>query len=375
MPLAPVYKKSPLSIHSGTGTLIRDQSDIDYLDFYGGHGVISLGHGHQGVRDALIKQYDQIPYYSNYLQSPVQEQLAAKLCELSGYQNNYCFFVNSGSEAVENALKISWFHTGRSKLVAMRNGFHGRTMHAAMVSDACPWRETNRFKDIVSFIDPDDFDAAEAAIKDDVSAVILEGIQGVGGVRVPSDRYLRHLRTLCDQSGAMLILDEIQSGLGRSGTFFAHQSSGIKADLITMAKGLGNGFPIGVVMYNQAISLPEGSLGSTFGGGHMACVVALEVLSHVDKLLKSEAILMSAKHLSDGLNGSSLLLEVQGKGLMLGLKSGSRTRRLHQALLAQGVMTGTAAKGTEIRLLPPLTVSMSELDLFLKKCNEAAKEL
>lgn len=375
MPLSAVYEKIPVEICSGSGTLIWDRTGKEYLDFYGGHGVISLGHCHSGIRKALLNQYDLLPYYSNVMHNPLQEQLADLLCKVSGYHDYLNFFVNSGSEAVENALKISVMATGRKKIIAIKSGFHGRTSHAAFVSDACPFKGSCISEELVSFIDLEDFESTHKEIHEGVAAVILEGVQGVGGVQVPSEQFLIHLRELCNRSGVMLILDEIQSGMGRSGTFFSHKQSGINADMITLAKGLGNGFPIGVVMYQPGLTLSKGSLGSTFGGGHLACAVGLEVTRVVEALLNSGEIFEKSRMLLDGLQSAPLILEVLGKGLMLGIKSGAMTSKLHRGLLHRGVISGMAAKGTELRLLPPLTVSSTEINTFLDKYHQVCKEV
>ena len=279
MNLFDVYPRYPVEIEKALGTVLTAKNGENYLDFYGGHGVISIGHSHPYYVERMKEQLDKIGFYSNVIQSSIQEQLAHKLGQLSGYESHDLFLCNSGAEAIENALKLSSFHNGRKAILAFEGSFHGRTAAAMNVTYHMKQRafiNDSNFPTV--FVPLNDEAAVQQAIdQNDFAAIIVEGIQGVGGLDQPTNAFLKFLRNICDASGIVLIVDEIQSGYGRSGKFFAHQHSGIEADLITVAKGMGNGFPIAGVLINRNIQSQFGLLGTTFGGNQLACAAALKM--------------------------------------------------------------------------------------------------
>lgn len=362
-----VYAHLDLNIDRGLGSYVWDKNGRSYLDFYGGHAVISIGHSHPYFIEALEKQMRQIVFYSNAVRNDLQAAMAAKLGTFSGYEDYHLFMVNSGAEAVENALKLASFKNERKKIVSFRRGFHGRTSAAVHITDnnkiIAP---INRGfdKQIVSWNDLDQ--AASAVNRGDVCAVVIEGVQGVGGIHVPDPDFLKELAVLCKKNDTVLILDEIQSGYGRTGKFFAHQLSDVEPDLITVAKGMGNGFPMGGVLISPEFKAHYGMLGTTFGGTHLACAAGLAVLD----VLESEDLLSNAEdrgnQMKKAFKGISEIIEVRGSGCMLGLELPFEVKLFRQSLLKEyGVVTGSSSDPNTLRILPPLSVSESEVELFI----------
>ncbi len=367
-----VYPLFDIEITKGRGCYTYDKNGVEYLDMYGGHAVISIGHSHPYYIQKMEEQMEKLVFYSNSVQNSLQVKLAEKLGKLSGYEDYSLFLINSGAEANENALKLASFHTGRKKVVAFSKSFHGRTSAAVRVTDnpniVAPLNEGLD----VEFLPLNDIQAVKEALKNkDVCAVIIEGIQGVGGIRVPEPEFLKSLREVCTATGTILILDEIQSGYGRSGKFFAHQHAGIRPDMITTAKGMGNGFPIGGVLISPLFKPVHGMLGTTFGGNHLACSAAIAVLDVMkgEKLVENAATVGS--YLIKKLNAFPQIKEIRGMGLMIGIEMNEPVKQLRNNLLfEQKVFTG--ASGTHvIRLLPPLNISKQDADLFLSRFSNA----
>jgi len=347
------------------GCWLWDKDGNKYLDLYGGHAVISIGHTHPHYVKKIEEQLGKIGFYSNSVKIPIQEELAKKLGELSGYSDYDLFLCNSGAEANENALKLASFHTKRKKIIAFSKAFHGRTSLAVAATDnksiIAPINET----DNIAFLPFNDEAALESAMDDALCAVIIEGMQGVGGVQVPTDSFLNKIRSLCDKVGAIFIMDEVQSGYGRSGKFFAHQFSRVKPDIITTAKGMGNGFPIGGVLISPKFEQTHLMLGATFGGNHLACAAAIAVLD----VIKNEKMMMNAKAIGDYmisvLKKITGVKEVRGKGLMIGVELEFPYETVRNELIfTHRIFTGTSGKNT-IRLLPPLSLSKEEAEIFL----------
>jgi len=371
MNLFNVYPLFDIEISKGIGCSIYDNHGIEYLDLYGGHAVISIGHSHPYYVQKLTQQLEKMVFYSNSVLNPLQKELAEKLGKISGYEDYSLFLVNSGAEANENALKLASFHTGRRKVIAFNKSFHGRTSAAVRVTDnpkiVAPINEGFE----VEFPALNDIKAVRKSLKKkDVCAVIIEGIQGVGGIRVPDPDFLKELSAECQATGTMLILDEVQSGYGRSGKFFAHQYAGIRPDLITIAKGMGNGFPIGGVLISPVFEASYGMLGTTFGGNHLACTAAIAVLD----IIKVEHLLENANkiglYLMEELNKIPLIKEVRGLGLMIGIEFDQPAKEIRSRLLFEKKIF-TGASGTNIiRLLPPLCLSKSDADSFLANFKE-----
>ena len=371
MNLFNVYPLFDIEIAKGIGCRTYDNHGIEYLDLYGGHAVISIGHSHPYYVQKLTQQLERMVFYSNSVQNKLQVELADKLGKISGYDDYSLFLINSGAEANENALKLASFHTGRSKVVAFNKSFHGRTSAAVRATDnpkiVAPINEGYD----IEFLTLNDIDAVRKSLqKKDVCAVILEGIQGVGGIRIPDVEFLKALSEECKATGTMLILDEVQSGYGRSGKFFAHQHAGIRPDLITIAKGMGNGFPIGGVLISPVFEPSFGMLGTTFGGSHLACTAAIAVLD----IMKVEHLMENAEkignYLIEELNKIPQIKEVRGQGLMIGIELDQPIKEIRSHLLFdKKIFTG--ASGTNIiRLLPPLCLSKSDADLFLNSFRE-----
>ncbi|HPT42642.1 MAG TPA: aminotransferase class III-fold pyridoxal phosphate-dependent enzyme [Paludibacteraceae bacterium] len=367
-----VYPLFDIEITKGVGCYTYDKEGTEYLDMYGGHAVISIGHSHPYYIQKMEEQMEKLVFYSNSVQNSLQVKLAEKLGKLSGYEDYSLFLVNSGAEANENALKLASFHTGRKKVVAFGKSFHGRTSAAVQVTNnpkiVAPVNEGV----LVDFLPLNNIDAVRETLKNnDVCAVIIEGIQGVGGIQIPQTDFLKSLREVCTATGTMLILDEIQSGYGRSGKFFAHQHAGIRPDIITTAKGMGNGFPIGGVLISPDIKAVHGMLGTTFGGNHLACSAAIAVLD----VMKGEKLVENAASVGNYLIGKLKELrgikEVRGLGLMIGIEMDDPVKELRNKLLFEHkVFTG--ASGTNIiRLLPPLNLSKQDADLFLTRFKQA----
>ncbi len=374
MELFDVYNLFPIEPVRARGCSLFDRDGREYLDFYGGHAVISIGHGHPHYRRALKEQIDRIGFYSNSVQNSLQQALAEKLGQLSGYEEYQLFLCNSGAEANENALKLASFHTGRSRIVAFRGAFHGRTSAAVAMTDNPNIQAPVNRGHAVTFLPLNDDRAAETALAaGDVCAVIIEGIQGVAGIIEPEADFLRRLSELCDRTGTLLIMDEVQSGYGRTGDFFAHQQSGIRPDLITVAKGMGNGFPIAGVLIHPAIRPQTGLLGTTFGGNHLAAAAGLAVLEVIER----ENLMQNAAEMGERLRSEltglhPTLREVRGRGLMLGVKFDQPVADLRKWLLHEfGVFTGAAADKQVLRLLPPLSVTNTDIERFLEAFQKA----
>lgn len=368
MKLFDVYPLFDLEIVSGKGCYTYDSHGTEYLDLYGGHAVISIGHSHPYYVNRITEQAKKLVFYSNSVVNSLQQQLADKLGALSGYDDYSLFLINSGAEANENALKLASFHTGKKKVIAFAHSFHGRTSAAVKVTDnpriVAPINDTFE----VAFFPLNDMARVEQELAGgDVCAVIIEGIQGVGGIQIPEVQFLQELREACSRHHVVLILDEVQSGYGRTGKFFAHQYAGIRPDLITVAKGMGNGFPIGGVLISPQFTPVYGMLGTTFGGNHLACTAACTVLD----VMRDEHLVDNAarvgQYLIDRLREIPQIKEVRGKGLMIGLEFDQPVKELRNRLLfEQHVFTG--ASGTHvIRLLPPLSLSQAQADCFIGK--------
>ena len=357
MDLFNVYKRWDIEPVRGQGSTIWDAAGQEYLDLYGGHAVISIGHSHPHYVAAIREQIGMLGFYSNAVLNGLQDALAEKLGKVSGYDKFHLFLCNSGAEAVENALKLASFHTGRPKVLAFDGAFHGRTSGAVSVTDNPKIRAPFNATDKVTFVPLGDLAAAEKELSTkDYAAVIIEGIQGVSGIHLPSDAFLRDLRTLCDRTGTLLVLDEIQSGCGRTGRFFAHQWAGVEADLVTMAKGLAGGIPIGAVLISPKIEASYGMLGTTFGGNHIACAAAIAVLEVID----GEDLVAHAEKLGNWfeaqLKGDPALKEYRGRGLMIGLEIKPEYKGLRDRLLFEKHIFTGAAGADVIRLLPALNL-------------------
>ena len=357
MDLFNVYKRWNIEPVKGSGSTLWDKDGQEYLDLYGGHAVISIGHSHPKYVAAITEQLGKLGFYSNAVQNGLQDTLAAKLGKISGYDSYHLFLCNSGAEANENALKLASFQTGRAKVLAFGGAFHGRTSGAVAATDNPKIRAPFNATPNVSFVPLGDLEAAEKELAtESYAAVIIEGIQGVAGIQLPSDSFLQELRALCDRTGTMLVLDEIQSGCGRTGKFFAHQYAGVQADLITMAKGLAGGIPIGAVLISPAIQASYGLLGTTFGGNHIACAAAIAVLDIIEEEhLLSHAAKLGAYFESE-LKGDPALVEYRGRGLMIGLQVKPELIGLRDRLLFEKhIFTGASGKDV-IRLLPALNL-------------------
>ena len=367
-----VYPLFDIEITKGSGCYTYDNEGNEYLDMYGGHAVISIGHSHPYYLQKMSHQMEQLLFYSNSVRNSLQEELAEKLGQASGYEDYSLFLVNSGAEANENALKLASFHTGRKKVVAFGKAFHGRTSAAVRVTDNPKIQAPLNDSPEVEFLPLNEVNTVKNALKNrDVCAVIIEGIQGVGGIQTPDSDFLQALRQECTGTGTVLILDEIQSGYGRSGKFFAHQYAGIRPDIITIAKGMGNGFPIGGVLISPMFNAVHGMLGTTFGGNHLACAAAIAVLD----VMKNENLVTNAAntgaYLIEKMKSFPKIKEIRGKGLMIGIEMEMPAKELRNKLLfEEKVFTG--ASGTHvIRLLPPLTLTNGDADVFLTRFYHA----
>lgn len=360
----PIYNIEP---ERAKGAYIWDTQGNRYLDLYGGHAVISIGHSHPKYIHALTEQLNKIGFYSNAVKMPLQDKLAEKLGSVSGYTDYELYLCNSGAEANENAMKLASFHTGRKKVIAFKNSFHGRTSLAVAATDDAKLSAPINTLHEIDFCELNNIKQLQKLISEETAAVIIEGIQGVGGIQIPENNFLAEVQKLCKQKGVLLILDEIQSGYGRTGKFFAHQYADVKPDLITVAKGMGNGFPIAGVLISPFIKAKHGMLGTTFGGNHLACAAAICVLDVIkeEQLIKKAfdtgSFLMKELKQMDGIK------EVRGKGLMIGVDTHVDAAVLRKELLLKGkVFTGYSSSTGTIRLLPPLNISRSEAEEFLE---------
>lgn len=371
MKLFDVYPLFPIEPVKGEGCTITDKEGITYLDLYGGHAVISIGHSHPHYVKMISDQAANLGFYSNSIQNNLQKELATKLGELSECDNYDLFLCNSGAEANENALKLASFHNGRKRVVAFKKGFHGRTSAAVAVTDnpkiIAPINSTFP----VTLVDYNDSAAAVAEIeKGDVCAVIVEGIQGIGGIHVPNAEFLTELQKACNATDTILILDEIQSGYGRSGKFFAFQYTDVKPDLITMAKGMGNGFPIGGVLISNKFKASYGLLGTTFGGNHLGCAAAIAVLDVIkdEKLVKNSAEV--GNYLFNELKQIKSIKSLRGQGLMIGMEFEEPIKEIRTKLLFEKkIFTGVSGTHT-IRLLPPLGLTIEQAQQFIEALKE-----
>ena len=376
MELFNVYPVNPINIVKAQGSTVWDEQGTEYLDLYGGHAVISIGHTHPHYVKSITDQLNKIGFYSNSIMIPIQQQLAKQLGEVSGKTDYTLFLCNSGAEANENALKLASFHTGRKKVIAFSKSFHGRTSLAVAATDnpaiVAPVNET----DNVIFLPFNDEEALEKAFKEngeEIAAVIIEGIQGVGGIREASVPFLKLIRSLCDQYGTVFIADSVQCGYGRTGTFFSHDYAGIDADIYSMAKGMGNGFPIGGIAISPKFKASYGMLGTTFGGNHLACAAAVSVLDIIkqDNLMDNAAKVGS--YLIEELKKFDQVLEVRGRGLMIGIELPNELAHVKKDLLSKNQIFTGEAKPNVIRLLPALNITNKIADQFLTAFEERLK--
>ena len=371
MNLFDVYPLWDIEPVKGLDTTLWDKNGEVYTDLYGGHAVISVGHSHPHYVKLISEQLNNLGFYSNAVQNSLQRDLAARLGKVCGYDDYALFLCNSGAEANENALKVASFHTGKAKVLAFRKAFHGRTSGAVAATDnpkiQAPFNETAN----IVFAPLNDLEAVDTELsRGGFAAVIIEGIQGVAGIHEPTVEFINGLRTLCDKYGCLLILDEIQSGYGRTGKFFAHQHYGVRADIITMAKGMGNGFPIGGVLINPSIKPSYGMLGTTFGGNHLACTAALAVLDIIENEHLIENAAKIGEYFRKELEGDKAIKEYRGKGLMIGLELKDEYVGLRNKLLFERHFFTGAAGAQVIRLLPSLTVSQETAASFVKAWRE-----
>lgn len=372
MKLFDVYPLLDVEPVEADGCLVFDRQGTRYLDFYGGHAVISIGHGHPHYVERITDQLGKLAFYSNSVPISIQKDLAHKLGELSGYYNWNLFLVNSGAEANENAMKLASAYNGRKKILVFDKAFHGRTSLAVAATDnpniVFP---VNEGAEIVRLALEDFGGVEEELKKGDVCCVMIEGIQGVGGIKEPSEKFLKHIRTLCDETDTVLILDEVQSGFGRTGRFFAHQHSFVQPDIISMAKGMGNGFPVGGILIHPKFEAKHGLLGTTFGGNHLACAAALAVLEVMEneKLIKNAR--KTGEYLISKLEEIPQVKEIRGRGLMIGIEFDFPIAEIRSKLLYdKHIFTGSSSNKNTIRLLPPLNITKKEVDEFIQALKE-----
>ena len=374
MNLFDVYPLWDIEPVKGLDTTLWDKNGDVYTDLYGGHAVISVGHCHPYYVKMLSEQLGKLGFYSNAVQNSLQKELATKLGRVSGYDDYALFLCNSGAEANENALKVASFHTGKAKVLAFRKAFHGRTSGAVAATDnpkiQAPFNATQN----IVFAPLNDLEAVDTELsRGGFAAVIIEGIQGVAGIYEPTNEFINGLRTLCDKYGCLLILDEIQSGYGRTGKFFAHQHYGVRADIVTTAKGMANGFPIGGVLISPEIKPSYGMLGTTFGGNHLACTAAIAVLDIIEKENLVENAAKIGEYFKEAFAGDPAVKEYRGKGLMIGLELNEEYVGLRNKLLFEKhFFTGAAGAGV-IRLLPSLTISQETAESFVAAWRELTK--
>lgn len=366
----PLYNVTPVS---AKGIVVTDDKGQDYLDFYGGHAVISIGHSHPHYIQRIKEQLDKIAFYSNAVQNPLQKELAEKLGKQSGCEDYNLFLCNSGAEANENALKMASFTTGKSRVIAFKNSFHGRTSAAVAATDNPSINAPINQQQKVTFLELDDIVGFEMEIaKGDVCGVILEAIQGVGGLDEPTTPIYQKIASLCKAHKVVLIADEVQSGFGRSGKFFGFQHHGIRPDIISMAKGMGNGFPVGGILIHESIEAKYGMLGTTFGGNHLACVATLAVL----EVLEKENLIANAQQLGTYFTEKAIEIpqvkRVKGRGLMLGLEFDFEVAALRKKLIYEHhLFTGGAKDKKVLRILPALNITEQDLDVFFKALKTA----
>lgn len=378
MKLFDVYPINEINIVRAKDSYVWDENGVQYLDMYGGHAVICIGHTHPHWVQRIEEQLNKIAFYSNSVQIPIQRELADKLAKLSGKEDYQLFLINSGAEATENALKVASFHTGRKKILAFRKSFHGRTSLAVAVTDnqniVAPVNKTDNV-DFLPFNDEEALKSYFMSKGKELAAVIIEPIQGVGGINVASAGFLRLIRSLCDESGALLIADEVQCGYGRSGKFFAMDHAGVNADIYTMAKGMGNGFPVGGILIAPQIPPRHFMLGTTFGGNHLACAAALGVLEVMEQEDLIEKAKQRGQYLMNMLKKVDGIENIRGLGLMIGFDVPEELKDLRKNLLFQhNIFTGES-KPNVIRLLPALSITRKQMDEFIEALQEAIGEL
>jgi acetylornithine aminotransferase len=378
MKLFDVYPINDITIVRAKGSRVWDDQDQEYLDMYGGHAVISIGHTHPHYVQRITAQLNRVGFYSNSIRIPLQEELAEKLGQVSGKTDYQLFLCNSGAEANENALKLASFHTGRSKIIAFKKAFHGRTSLAVAATDnpniVAP---VNRTENII-FLPFNDEQALEDCFNaqgDQVAAVIIEGIQGVGGINVASDDFLRSIRRLCDQYGSVYIADSVQCGYGRSGQFFSHDFAGVPADIYSMAKGMGNGFPVGGIMIAPHLPPKHFMLGTTFGGNHLACAAALAVLEVMDAEKLMENAELKGEEIMQALRETPGLQNVRGRGLMIGFDVPDALKSLKKDLLMKGHIFTGEAKPNVIRLLPSLALNEEDTNHFIQTLRQQIADI
>ena len=375
MQLFDVYQLFNIEIIKGKGCHIWDTEGNQYLDLYGGHAVISVGHSHPAYIAAITEQVNQLGFYSNFVINKLQQKLAYKLGPACGYDDYFLFLVNTGAEANENALKLASFHNRKKRVVSFRQSFHGRTSAAVRVTDnpsiIAPVNEGLQ----VTYLPLNDANAVETELKKgDVSSVIIEGIQGVGGIQMVTNEFLCELRALCTKHEVVLILDEIQSGYGRTGQFFAHQYAGMRPDIITVAKGIANGFPMGAALISPLFKPVYGMLGTTFGGNHLACAAAIAVLDIMEKEQLIENARKVGSFLEQELRQFDGIKEIRGRGLMIGIEFEESIREIRSKLLfEEKVFTGVAGANI-IRLLPPLCLTMAEAEEFITRFRKVLQK-
>ena len=378
MSLFQVYPLQPIAITKALGSHVWDDMGSEYLDMYGGHAVISIGHTHPHWVKRIEDQLHAMAFYSNSVIMPIQEELAAALNKISGKQDYQLFLCNSGAEANENALKLASFHTGRKKIISFSKAFHGRTSLAVAATDnpsiIAPVNETGNII-FLPFNDVEALTQCFAKQGDEIAGVIIEGIQGVAGIYEASNIFLQTIRALCDKHGALYIADSVQCGYGRSGKFFAHDYAGVNADIYSMAKGMGNGFPIGGILIAPSIKAKFGLLGTTFGGNPLACAAALAVLEVMEKENLMEAASQKGKYLIEALKNTKGVKVVRGRGLMIGFEMETVLEDVRKVLLNDYKIFTGEAKPNVIRLLPSLSISSSEIDLFLKGLFDASAQI
>lgn len=378
MTLFDVYPLNNITITRAQGSYVWDENGVQYLDIYGGHAVISIGHTHPHWVKRIEEQLHKIAFYSNSVHIPIQQELADKLAKLSGKTDYQLFLVNSGAEANENALKLASFHTGKKKIVAFEKAFHGRTSLAVAATDnpkiVAPVNETDNV-DFLPFNDEVALQQYFDAHGKEVAAVIIEGIQGVGGINIASEKFLQLIRSLCDQYGAVYIADSVQCGYGRSGKFFSHDYAGVHADIYTMAKGMGNGFPVGGILIAPHIKPKHGMLGTTFGGNHLACAAALAVLEVMEEENLIEVARQRGQYLFNRLKTIDGIKNLRGRGMMIGFDVPEDIKDLRKKLLNDHYIFTGEAKPNVIRLLPAMNISRKQVDEFLDTLKEAIEEM